>query len=836
MSFLSAETLQKTSIQLMWVDQFQFAGFYTAKEKGFYEDVGLDVEIKRYFDSINVLNEVMQNKVDFGTNSTSLIIEKSNGKNIVLLGSIFQSSPLVLLSLKDSNITTLKDIINKNIMITEEQSDFASFQAMITSENISLKDINTQKHSFDVNDLINKKTDLMIAYTTNEPFILKEKGYESNYFHPKDYGFDFYEEIIFTSQEFANKNPKLVKDFYTASIKGWEYAFENIEEVAKIIYEQYNPQNKSLESLIFEANEMKKLVYDKNGTIGTLTKERINLIINSYKVMGLMKNPINVDELLYTKHLDNAFFLNEEEVNYLNNKGPLKICVNPNWLPFEKYENNVYSGIAADYMHHIKDKLNTRIKIIPTENWNETLNNAKNRVCDIIPMIVPTQERTSFLDFTSTYINLPLVMAGGIESNFIEDITQLKNIKIGISKGYAFEKILKEKYSNLTLVDVKNMAEGLEKIQKGELFGYIGNLATIGYAIQEDYIGQIKIIAKLEESLKGGLASRNDEPILNTILEKALNSMDQSQKQDIYNNWIAVTYQKEVSYILFNKVMAGILLLTFILILIYRQYLLKEMNKKLHKKVEIEIQKNEEKNRISIQQSRMASMGEMIENIAHQWRQPLSTISVAASGMEVKKQLDMLTSEDIDHAIKHIKDTTQFLSNTIEDFRNFFSKDKISSDLDIEKTLKKSLDLVNAAFMKNNIIVHVDSKSIIFSSYENELIQVLMNILINAKDALENKKTEKIILIKVKKVANKISISIRDNGGGIPDDIIDKIFEPYFTTKHQFNGTGIGLYMSKLIVEKHLDGELNVKNISYKFNNKVYRGALFKIILPIKTL
>ena len=115
-----------------------------------------------------------------------------------------------------------------------------------------------------------------------------------------------------------------------------------------------------------------------------------------------------------------------------------------------------------------------------------------------------------------------------------------------------------------------------------------------------------------------------------------------------------------------------------------------------------------------------------------------------------------------------------------------------------------------------------------------EIIQVLMNILMNAKDALEHKESEKLILIKVKKVKEKISISIRDNAGGVPEDIIDKIFEPYFTTKHQFNGTGIGLYMSKLIVEKHLDGELNVKNISYSFKNKIHKGALFKIILPIK--
>lgn len=818
----------------MWLDQFEFAGFYVAKEKGFYEKAGIDVELKKFDNSINVLNEVMENKADFGLNSTSLIIEKSNGKDIVLLGSIFQSSPLVLLALKNSNIKALKDVENKKMMITPEQSDFASFQAMLISEDISFKNIQMQKHSFNVDDLINKNTDLMVSYTTNEPFVLKEKGYESIYFHPKDYGFDFYEEFIFTSKEFANKNPKLVKDFYDATILGWEYAFNNIDEIAKLIYEKYNPQNKSLDSLIFEANEMKKLVYDQNGKIGTITKEKLNLIINSYKVMGLMKKPINVDDLVYTKHLGDSFFLNEEEVEYLHNKGPLKICVSPNWLPFEKIKDDKYLGIAADYINLINEKLQTKIKLVQSKSWNETLENGKNGICDIIPMIVETKDRMDYFNFTSPYINLPLIMAGGIESGFIDDINQLKDKKIGISKGYAFEKILRENYKNLILVEVKNIHEGLEEIQKGTLFGYVGNLATVGFAIQENYIGQIKIIAKLEESLHGSIGSRKDEPLLHNILQKALDSINKTQREEIYNKWIYVNYQKEVSYVLFNKITIGILLLLVLFTLIYRQYLLKKMNKQLHERIKIEMQKNEEKNRISIQQSRMASMGEMIENIAHQWRQPLSTISVLASGIEVKKELGILSDEEIISSIKHIKNTTQYLSNTIEDFRSFFSKDKISSNLDIKNTIKKALDLVNATFITNQITVEQDVQSIIFSSYENELIQVLMNILMNAKDALEHKESEKLILIKVKKVKEKISISIRDNAGGVPEDIIDKIFEPYFTTKHQFNGTGIGLYMSKLIVEKHLDGELNVKNISYSFKNKIHKGALFKIILPIK--
>ena len=136
-----SQNLQKTSIQLMWVDQFEFAGFYMAKEKGFYEKIGLDVEIKKYNLSTNVLNEVLEKKADFGVNSSSLIIKKSLGKDIVILGSIFQSSPLIILALKDSRIKNIHDIKNKKLMMTSEQYEAAPLQSMLISENISLKSI-----------------------------------------------------------------------------------------------------------------------------------------------------------------------------------------------------------------------------------------------------------------------------------------------------------------------------------------------------------------------------------------------------------------------------------------------------------------------------------------------------------------------------------------------------------------------------------------------------------------------------------------------------------------------------------------------------------------------
>lgn len=817
----------------MWLEQFQFAGFYVAKEKGFYKDVGLDVELKKYNSSISVLDEVINKKADFGTNSSSLIVDKSNGKNIVLLGSIFQSSPLILLALKDSKLKYLNDIKNKTLMITNEQERFATFSSMLTSKGVNLSDLNLINHSFNVDDLINKKTDLMLAYTTNEPFILREKGYESTIFNPKDYGFDFYEELIFTTNEFAQNNPEIVKDFYKATIKGWEYAFENIEETVNLILNKYNSQNKSLASLLFEANEMKKLVYDKNGKIGTITTEKINLIINTYRVMGLLNNKIDVDDLIYTKHLENNLFLTNEEKRYLKKKAKITMCVDPNWMPFEKIENNKHVGIAADYIKIIENKIQTPIVLVPTKTWNESMKKGKEKKCDIFSLVMSTPEREKYLNFTIPYLTTPLVIAANINAPFIDNLEQIKDQKLAIVNNYAYAEILKIKHPNIHFIDVPNINEGLKLVEKGEIFGFIGSLATVGYQIQNNYIGQLKITGKFDDTWNLGIGSRNDEPILNSILNKAIEDISSAQKQEILNKWISINYQKDINY----KLLISIIIFILALVVIYRQYLLKKLNKKLSKKISLEIKKNEEKNRILIQQSRMASMGEMLENIAHQWRQPLSTISVCASGIELKKRFNSLDDEEFFQSINHIKQATTYLSNTIDDFRNFFSNEKIISEISITQVINKALDLMSPTLNTHKVVVIKNTQETKFLSLENELIQVLMNILVNAKDALKEKidiKEKRYIFIYIYTEENNLIIKIKDNAKGIDEKIIDKVFEPYFTTKHKFNGTGIGLYMSKLLIDKHLKGKIEVSNNTFFYNDKEYLGAEFTITLPLE--
>jgi signal transduction histidine kinase len=252
---------------------------------------------------------------------------------------------------------------------------------------------------------------------------------------------------------------------------------------------------------------------------------------------------------------------------------------------------------------------------------------------------------------------------------------------------------------------------------------------------------------------------------------------------------------------------------------------------------DITIQKEKEreninKERIFSQQAKMASMGEMIENIAHQWRQPLSTISTSATGLLLQKDLDILSDETMVESLKRINHTTQFLSTTIDDFRNFFKLEKEKTTFLFNELFDKTLRIVYTQADNSNITFIKNINDIKITSYENELMQVIINLLNNAKDALiGNKINNKLIFIDCYKKGNKTVIGIKDNAGGVANNIIDKIFEPYFTTKYKSNGTGIGLYMSHEIISKHMKGNLNVENIEFKYKEVSYIGAYFKIEL-----
>jgi PAS domain S-box-containing protein len=246
--------------------------------------------------------------------------------------------------------------------------------------------------------------------------------------------------------------------------------------------------------------------------------------------------------------------------------------------------------------------------------------------------------------------------------------------------------------------------------------------------------------------------------------------------------------------------------------------------------------KKQEQEELLMHKAKQAMMGEMLENIAHQWRQPLSVISTCATGILMNKEHGIDTSELEEEAFEIINLNAQYLSNTIDDFRKYFMSKGKKVEFEVENCVEHTLKLVETRLKAEriNIVNNIDKIKIL--SYENELTQVFMNIFNNSIDALSKvDKKERFIFLEVKKDDNDIIIKIIDSGNGVEKSILQRIFEPYFTTKHQKNGTGIGLYMCKDIIEKHIKGSIIATNNSYTYKNKTYQGLEFIIHMPIET-
>lgn len=630
----------------------------------------------------------------------------------------------------------------------------------------------------------------------------------------------------------------------------------------------------------------------------------------------------------------------KSELKYMKTKQVLKMCVDPDWMPYEQIHNNQHIGMSADYFNIFRKTIPIPIALVKTENWPETLSYAKNRKCDLISLAFPTPKRLEYLNFSKSYLEVPLVIATDIRKPFITSFEDVLKYKIGVVRGYAYYELLKNKYPSVKLIEVKNVNDGMKKVISGEIYGFVDSLAVVGYSVQKDYLGSIKIAGKIDETLQLGIALRNDEPILKNIFNKVVSLLKADEHREILNKWVSVTYSKSIeSSFVWKITIAIFIVLGFFL---YRQYMLKKQNKMLLDSQKILQDTNEEfehlinstieaifvwkdqkcinanseaarlfgyenkeellqleifdlfvstdydlvkmkgqekvsepyeleglrkngstfpvlgkghnfilrnsevrvsamidlteiryKEKLLTEHTKMVALGEMLGNIAHQWRQPLSVISTGASGMQVQKSMNILDDKMFDETMESIVVNTNYLSNTINDFTNFIKDNKSKNEFDLKEHIRKDLTILHSMLKTEHIEVITDiEKDIKIFNFENEFSQAIINIISNSKDAfIEKDLKERFIFIKAYKNKDEIILIIKDNAKGIPEKIIGKIFEPYFTTKHNYQGTGVGLYMTNKIIVDSMKGTIDVSNDNYSYKGVLYKGAMFRLTL-----
>ena len=844
-----SKELKKVTLRLSWFDQFQFAGYYMAKEKGFYKDLGLDVTILPFKFGIDIPLEVSNENIDFAIGRETLLLERAKNRNIVALYALFQSTPLVLLSTKESNINTIRDFSKKNIMTTIDDASEVSLKAMIRSHKVKLDDINFLKHSHNIQDLIDKKTDVISAYISKSPYELQKKNIEYNIFDPKKFGFDMYSDFLFTSENLIKKDIKTVQLFKEASLKGWKYAYSNIKESVDIIIDKYNAQNISKEALIYEAKELSKLSYFNTLNLGEIKMDKIQRIYDLYNVMGLLPQKINIKDFVNPLNKTNNISFTQEELEYIKNKKYLKLCVLPDALPYSAIKKDKHIGFIADYSNKISKIINMPFVLVNTSSFSQSINYLEDKKCDILPSLHKTKERSEFANFTSSYFKIPYVLTTNYKISFINDLSTLSDVKIGITKGHRIISALRKKYPKITFVEILNGNNGFSLVYKEDLFGYIDSIASTWYTLQKNYSNELKISGKINLFTNLRIANIKEDKILGEILNKAVLSVSPDDVNEMLNKWTSIEYKDDINYKLLTQILFFLTL--GCIFILYKQYFLNKKNKALRKelleksselvkinaglenRIKIEVRNNERKNKLLFQQTKMAAMGEMIANIAHQWRQPLNNISLLVYFVRDNYDNKNFTKDDFAVCVHDISSQLSYMSNVIEDFSAFFKPTSKETVFNLSSALKKTINLSAIEYLYKDINIIKDTKNIQLKTLENEFTQVLINILTNARDEfVRNESEEKLIFVSAIKKDTNIIIKIRDNAGGIHEDHIPRVFEHYFTTKEESKGTGIGLYMCSEIITKHMHGQILVENKEYTYRDRIFKGAEFTIILP----
>jgi diguanylate cyclase (GGDEF)-like protein len=284
-------------LQLKWVNQFQFAGYYAALDKGYYSAAGLDVELRSNGYNGNFkspINEVLSGNAQYGISNSGLVLDFLNGKPVIALAATLQHSAVSWLVLKRSGITGIHDMVNKRLMTVFPLSESTELLEPFVAEGIDIKKLNLIQTGFDLKPLINGEVDAYDAYVTNEPFILEQLGISYRLIDPRSYGIDFYGDVLFTSAQELEQNPKRVEAFRKASMQGWNYAMAHPDEIIDLIIRKYAPQ-KSIEHLRYEARKMTTLMQPEFIELGHMNPERWMRIAD---IMTQHKQIINENTLV----------------------------------------------------------------------------------------------------------------------------------------------------------------------------------------------------------------------------------------------------------------------------------------------------------------------------------------------------------------------------------------------------------------------------------------------------------------------------------------------------------------------------------------------------------
>jgi len=549
-------------------------------------------------------------------------------------------------------------------------------------------------------------------------------------------------------------------------------------------------------------------------------------------------------EKLTTKWLGaNAKYLSERKIKYINftpkeskfiSRNHIKCTITNNWDPILSSHKDKLTGIALDYWKIIAKHANIINECTQANNLDTADKQIKNKTSDITLTASINQDRLKYANFSKPYLSFPIAIATKIDKSFISNTSFLNNKKVSIVKDYGNYDLLRSKYPRINLIQVKNTKEALKLLSEEKVYAAIDILPVLSHQIGKHHFSNLKISGTTEFNFDMKVMVRNDYKELTSVINKSIDLISEEEKNIISKKWTSVKYEQVFDFEILQNTFIGFFLIGFYFL--YKHVLLKKYNQTLKLRIQEEVQKNREKDMHMLHHSRMAQMGELISMIAHQWRQPLN--SIAATVLNVQTHIDLnkfdfkedksreKLAEFTSSEFNNIDFYLSSLSETLDDFRNFYKPNKKAEMMSVGKPIQTALTIIRSSLSSNNItLIENYNSNLELFLFKNELIQVFLNLLENSQDSFkENPNENATITIETKDVDDGIVIEFRDNASNIKEEIMDKIFDPYFSTKSDKKGSGLGLYMSRIIIEEHHRGSISIKN--YK------KGVGFLIFIP----